>query len=58
MVSEVFKVCERYGGIRYSGALDTCADFNIRGMASELLSRSRFTCLFNRVQSTILLKSR
>ena len=42
-----------FGDIRYNGSLDTC-----RGMASGLLSHNGFSCLFNCVESTILLKCR
>ena len=58
MASEVFKVCKRLGDIRYNGTLDTCAYFDLRRMASGLLSRNRFRCLCNCVESTILLECR
>ena len=58
MVSEVCKVCERTGDIRYNGSLDTYAYFNFRGLASGRLWRNGFSYLSNCVEITILLKCR
>ena len=58
MVSEVFMVCKRFEDIRNNGTFDTCAYFNFGGMASGLLSRNGFSCLFNCVESVILLNCR
>ena len=44
--------------VRYNGSLDTCAYFKLRGMASGLVPRNGFSCLFNCVEGTILLKCR
>ena len=55
VVRKVCKVCKRFGDIRYNGTLDTCAYFDFREMASRLLSRNGFSCLFNCRESTILL---
>ena len=44
--------------IRYNGKLDTCAYFNFRGMSSGVLSRNWSSCLFDHVESAILLYRR
>ena len=54
MVSQVFKVFKRLGDIRYNGTLDTCAYFDFRRMASGLLSCNTLRCLWNCLESTIL----